>query len=379
MSYPPVIASAIYRPNRRVLKSCQPFVLGTPGRQWIFGGDLSRVEGRAVRPFWALLFTDLILFAKVSRDRVLFITEEPLPLLSVTQAFFNIRKKASNPIHTAFGSRIGRKATKCCDTETGRAQPASSVYLVLGYAVSMASAVQRVSYPFKILFDPVTVLMRRSTNDFRLLVAGGSEGTDSPVQGGCGPELQLTRHPKKGPRRRPITLRAPTAELKAVWQNLIQRQMDRGGVVVRLLASDLDEQGSIPGGSLPHFRTWGSRCWSAGLLGDFPPAPPSYSCADPYSSHSIPIDPKDLDIKSPPNLSAPTQLQLTRSTHIYLNTIRGGTPASSPLDSPDPPTTLSVATLDSLSLRRQVRPFPTPPRVSPALSAHASPRRCLSR
>lgn len=73
----------------------QPFVLSSPGRQWIFGGDLSRVEGRAARPFWALLFTDLLVFAKVSRDRVLFITEEPLSLLSVTQAFFNIRKKGT--------------------------------------------------------------------------------------------------------------------------------------------------------------------------------------------------------------------------------------------------------------------------------------------
>ena len=73
----------------------QPFVLSSPGRQWIFGGDLSVVEGRTARPFWALLFTDLIVFAKVSRDRVLFITEEPLSLLSVTQAFFSIRKKGT--------------------------------------------------------------------------------------------------------------------------------------------------------------------------------------------------------------------------------------------------------------------------------------------
>lgn len=71
----------------------QPFVLSAPGRQWIFGGDLSRVEGRAVRPFWTLLFTDIIVFAKVSRDRVLFITEEPISLMAVTQAFFNIRKR----------------------------------------------------------------------------------------------------------------------------------------------------------------------------------------------------------------------------------------------------------------------------------------------
>lgn len=71
----------------------QPFVLNVPGRQWIFGGDLSRVEGRNIRPYWALLFSDILLFAKVSRDRVLFITEEPLPLTNVTDIFFNIRKK----------------------------------------------------------------------------------------------------------------------------------------------------------------------------------------------------------------------------------------------------------------------------------------------
>lgn len=74
----------------------QPFILSTPGRQWIFGGDLSRVEGRVVNPFWALLFTDMMVFAKVSRDRVLFVMEEPLSLLAVSQAYFNIRKKGLN-------------------------------------------------------------------------------------------------------------------------------------------------------------------------------------------------------------------------------------------------------------------------------------------
>jgi hypothetical protein len=73
---------------------------------------------------------------------------------------------------------------------------------------------------------------------------------------------------------------------------------------------------------------------------------------------------------------------------IYLNTTRGGTPASSPLDSPDPPTTLSVATLDSLSLRRQVRPLlqqpaPTPSCPSPSpphsLTPYSSPKRSTSR
>lgn len=71
----------------------QPFVLSKPGRQWIFGGDLSRIEGRTVRQYWALLFTDILIFAKVSRDRVLFIIEDPLPLVHVSELCFNIRKK----------------------------------------------------------------------------------------------------------------------------------------------------------------------------------------------------------------------------------------------------------------------------------------------
>ncbi|XP_054270896.1 uncharacterized protein LOC128991751 [Macrosteles quadrilineatus] len=184
--------------SRLVFTRCKPFVLSSPGRQWIFGGDLSRVEGRSVRPFWALLFTDLLLFAKVSRDRVLFVTEEPLSLQFVSQALFSIRKKAT---------------------------------------------------------------------EFRLILSANPPGTDSPATGGCGghlPDLPLTRTPRKGRGRRTIALRAPSPELKAVWQNLIQRQI------------------------------------------------------------------------------------------IYLNTARGGTPASSPLDSPDPLTADSVATLDSLCLKRQV-------------------------
>jgi len=64
-----------------------------------------------------------------------------------------------------------------------------------------------------------------AANEFRLLMEGGGQGTDSPAPGGCGPELPLARNPKKSTRRRTVSLRAPTTELKAVWQNLIQRQM----------------------------------------------------------------------------------------------------------------------------------------------------------
>lgn len=60
------------------------------------GGDLSRVENRSVKPYWTLLFSDILLFAKVSRDRVLFITEEPISLINIVDSSFNIRKKCKN-------------------------------------------------------------------------------------------------------------------------------------------------------------------------------------------------------------------------------------------------------------------------------------------
>lgn len=46
-----------------------------------------------MKPYWTLLFSDILLFAKVSRDRVLFITEEPVPLIHITESMFNVRKK----------------------------------------------------------------------------------------------------------------------------------------------------------------------------------------------------------------------------------------------------------------------------------------------
>ncbi|XP_013166442.1 PREDICTED: uncharacterized protein LOC106116929 [Papilio xuthus] len=133
--------------SRLVFTRCKPFVLSTAGRQWIFGGELSRVEGRAVRPYWALLFSDLLLFATVSRDRVLFVTEEPVSLASVSEAQFNIRKKAT---------------------------------------------------------------------EFRLIL--GRAGGESPL---------VSCAPRTPGRSRPIVLRAPSIDLKAVWQSLLQRQIYR--------------------------------------------------------------------------------------------------------------------------------------------------------
>jgi hypothetical protein len=79
--------------SRLVFTKCKPFTLSVPGRQWIFGGDLSRIDGRSIKQFWTLLFSDIILFAKVSRDRVLFITDEPLPLSNIVDCLFNVKKK----------------------------------------------------------------------------------------------------------------------------------------------------------------------------------------------------------------------------------------------------------------------------------------------
>ncbi|XP_064554944.1 uncharacterized protein PsGEF isoform X6 [Drosophila montana] len=139
--------------SRMVFTKCKPFTLAVQGRQWIFGGDLSRVEGRSIKPYWTLLFSDIIVFAKVSRDRVLFITEEPIPIANVVDSCFNMRKK---------------------------------------------------------------------TTEFRLTVDPNGRLAESPT-GYCAPDL--TRTPKRGARRKSLILRAPSLELKAVWQNLLQRQI----------------------------------------------------------------------------------------------------------------------------------------------------------
>lgn len=59
------------------------------------GGHLTRLEGSSVeKPCWTLLFSDIIVFAKISRDRVLFITEEPVQIADIIESCFNIRKKS---------------------------------------------------------------------------------------------------------------------------------------------------------------------------------------------------------------------------------------------------------------------------------------------
>ncbi|XP_050535694.1 uncharacterized protein LOC126902449 isoform X2 [Daktulosphaira vitifoliae] len=150
--------------TRLVFTRCKPFILNVPDRQWIFAGDLSRVEGRSVRSYWALLFSDILMFTKVSRDRVLFVTDDPLPLSSISQTQFSVKKKDA---------------------------------------------------------------------EFRLVINSNvpveSPHHNHPAMTGCSPLFAdlsgtLSRLPSKI-KGRVIVLRAPKPELKAVWQNLIQRQI----------------------------------------------------------------------------------------------------------------------------------------------------------
>lgn len=58
--------------------------------------------------------------------------------------------------------------------------------------------------------------------EFRITVDPGGRAAQSPTAH-CGPDL--TRTPRKNAGKRYLVLRAPTMELKAVWQNLLQRQL----------------------------------------------------------------------------------------------------------------------------------------------------------
>lgn len=142
------------------------------------GGDLTRVEGRSLKPFWTLLFSDILLFAKVSRDRVLFITDEPLPLANIVDSCFSIRKKR-----------------KCNLTPSS-----DRIELV---------------FVFHLLF-------RFTATEFRITSDPNGRTAESPTVH-CTPDL--TRTPRKNSRKQTIILRTPSPELKAVWQNLLQRQV----------------------------------------------------------------------------------------------------------------------------------------------------------
>lgn len=58
--------------------------------------------------------------------------------------------------------------------------------------------------------------------EFRITIDPNGRQIESPTVH-CAPDL--TRTPKRNSKKRYIVLRAPSAELKAVWQNLLTRQM----------------------------------------------------------------------------------------------------------------------------------------------------------
>lgn len=87
--------------SRLVFTKCKPFKLDITGRQWIFGGDLLRIEANSLeKPCYTLLFNDIILFSTMNRDRVLFIHDEPITIKSIVESFFNIRKKGKNNVES---------------------------------------------------------------------------------------------------------------------------------------------------------------------------------------------------------------------------------------------------------------------------------------
>ncbi|KAJ8883331.1 hypothetical protein PR048_015174 [Dryococelus australis] len=82
------------------------------------------------------------------------------------------------------------------------------------------------------------------------------------------------------------------------------RQWGRGGLAVRLLASNQGEPGSISLKGRSRNRV--GRCrWPADFLGDRQFSPPLQSPTAPYSPHLTLIGSQDLDFKCRPNLSTP--------------------------------------------------------------------------
>lgn len=55
-----------------------------------------RIEGRTIKSYWTLLCSDILLFAKVSRDRVLFVMDEPISLANVMQSCFNVKNRGKS-------------------------------------------------------------------------------------------------------------------------------------------------------------------------------------------------------------------------------------------------------------------------------------------
>lgn len=65
-------------------------------------------------------------------------------------------------------------------------------------------------------------LINKIDTEFLITIDPNGRVAESPTIN-CAPDL--TRTPGKGARKHTLILRAPSPELKAVWQNLLQRQM----------------------------------------------------------------------------------------------------------------------------------------------------------
>jgi hypothetical protein len=81
---------------------------------------------------------------------------------------------------------------------------------------------RKVSFSFNPKKSEIFLNSPPSDTEFRLVIDPSGQPIKSPTVN-CTPDL--TRTPMKSAKRRSITLRAPSSELKAVWQNLLTRQI----------------------------------------------------------------------------------------------------------------------------------------------------------
>ena len=63
-------------------------------RSWIHADEVLARRGRQWRPCYLVLLSDLVLVAQRNRQLV-FVTEPPIPLSSVLQHTFNVKKKGN--------------------------------------------------------------------------------------------------------------------------------------------------------------------------------------------------------------------------------------------------------------------------------------------
>lgn len=156
---PPLVSVADIEQRLVFTKFTQPFRLDEARRQWVFGGELYKFEGRHLKQHWAMLFTDILLFTKINRDRVIFVMEDPVPLSGVCQALFTIKKKPTE---------------------------------------------------FRLIVD-TSVRVSGSGSGYLTTPKNQRPSNKNMGSGRC--------------HKKTLVLRAPTVDLKATWNNLIQRQL----------------------------------------------------------------------------------------------------------------------------------------------------------